>query len=430
VKIIIHRGSKEIGGSCVELKTDRSRILLDFGMPLVDDRKGRFDSMKIIGKSTKDHKMARILPNIQGLYKGERKSIDAVLISHSHPDHYGLLNYVRPDIPIHLSEGAKQLIEISNIFTLSKVGKLNTGIIGNKRVFKIGEFIITPYLVDHSAFDALAFLIEANGKRVFYSGDFRGHGRKSALFKQIIANPPKDIDCLIMEGTALGRENQAYKDEEEVQARIENILKNNNCISFLFTSSQNIDRLVSAYKACIRTDSMFVIDLYTAFVLERLRRISRNIPQFNWKGIRVMLQGRYGKVLIKAGYRDMLDRYDKRRIDMYDICLRKNKTLMLARDNFGFRNIATNYDVSLGSKIIYSMWDGYLSDEFKEFCRSNKLSIEHVHTSGHATMSNLKQFAKAMNPKSLIPIHTFHRSKYKEHFKNVKVLTNGKVLSI
>jgi len=31
----IHRGTKEIGGSCVEIWTESTRIVVDFGMPLV-----------------------------------------------------------------------------------------------------------------------------------------------------------------------------------------------------------------------------------------------------------------------------------------------------------------------------------------------------------------------------------------------------------
>jgi hypothetical protein len=32
----IHRGTQEIGGICVEIWTDKTRILLDFGIPLVE----------------------------------------------------------------------------------------------------------------------------------------------------------------------------------------------------------------------------------------------------------------------------------------------------------------------------------------------------------------------------------------------------------
>ena len=47
--------------------------------------------------------------------------------------------------------------------------------------FAIGRFIITPFLTDHSAFDAYMLLVEGAGKRVLYTGDFRRHGRKSVL---------------------------------------------------------------------------------------------------------------------------------------------------------------------------------------------------------------------------------------------------------
>ena len=59
--------------------------------------------------------------------------------------------------------------------------------------------------MDHSAFDAYALLVEADGKRVYYSGDFRGHGRKAALFEGMVRNPPGNIDVLLMEGTTIGR---------------------------------------------------------------------------------------------------------------------------------------------------------------------------------------------------------------------------------
>ena len=31
--LTIHRGTHEIGGSCVEIRTDKAKILIDLGMP-------------------------------------------------------------------------------------------------------------------------------------------------------------------------------------------------------------------------------------------------------------------------------------------------------------------------------------------------------------------------------------------------------------
>ena len=43
----IHRGTQEIGGSCVEIWTDTTRILVDFGMPLVEKDRSEFVSINI-----------------------------------------------------------------------------------------------------------------------------------------------------------------------------------------------------------------------------------------------------------------------------------------------------------------------------------------------------------------------------------------------
>jgi ribonuclease J len=354
MRIIIHRGTQEIGGSCVEVSTDKTKILIDFGIPLVTATKEPFDSKVLTGKSIEDLKKLKILPDVKGIYKGEQKEIDALLVSHSHPDHYGLLNYIHPEIPVYLSQGAKELIEISNIFTPNKIKRLNAKVINTKKSFTIGGLTITPYVVDHSAFDALAFLIEGESKRLFYSGDFRGHGRKSILFKQMLRNPPKDIDCLLMEGTSLGRGEKLCRDENMVQKRIQEILKEGGNITFLFVSSQNIDRIVSAYKACLTTNSIFIIDVYTAYILERLKKISRNIPQFDWRNIRVKFYDNHYKVITNKESLKTIYLYRKSKIDFNEINSSGRKVLMMGRDNLIFPKVLRRINNPKGAKIIYS----------------------------------------------------------------------------
>ena len=430
MKLTIHRGTQEIGGSCVELCTANSRILIDFGMPLVDSKGGRFDSNVLKDKTVQDLKELGLLPEIKGLYRGEEKSIDGILVSHSHMDHYGFLSYVNPDIPIYMSEGAKILVEISDIFIPHKTGNLNIKTIGKIKSFVVGEFKIDSYLVDHSAFDARAFLIEAEGKKIFYSGDFRGHGRKKILFDRIISNPPKDIDCLLMEGSMLGRGKQAYKDENAVQERIEEVLRGSSNMTFLFVSSQNIDRLVSAYKACLKTNHTFVIDIYTAYILDKLRKVSKNIPQFNWRNVRVKFIKNHADALANNVSEKLLYFYDTKKIDMLGINRKKSKILMLARDNSVFPRFVKGIKDIEGANIIYSMWKGYLTDKFKNYCDNKKLAIEQVHTSGHATVEDLEIFAKAINPKTLIPIHTFEGKQYPKLFENVRILKDGEVFEV
>jgi len=60
----IHRGTKEIGGSCVEIWTESTRIVVDFGMPLVNPDKTQFDSRAIKNLSVNELVSKGILPDI------------------------------------------------------------------------------------------------------------------------------------------------------------------------------------------------------------------------------------------------------------------------------------------------------------------------------------------------------------------------------
>jgi len=117
MKFTIHRGTQEIGGTCVEVSSGKTRILLDFGMPLGDGRGGEFDERALEGKSITELIERKILYSIKGLYKDSSPQIDAILISHSHKDHYGFLKYAHPDIPVYMSSGAEKLIDVLNVLS-------------------------------------------------------------------------------------------------------------------------------------------------------------------------------------------------------------------------------------------------------------------------------------------------------------------------
>ena len=151
----------------------------------------------------------------------------------------------------------------------------------------MGPFRVTPYLVDHIAFDAYSLLVEADGKRVFYSGDFRGHGRKKKLFEAMVKRPPKNIDVLLMEGTTIGRtgSDEGFATEDDLEMEFAQAFKETKGLHFVWTSSQNIDRLVTIFRAAKRTGRVLLIDLYTAVVLEATGRDS--IPQSDWDEVRL-----------------------------------------------------------------------------------------------------------------------------------------------
>jgi len=184
MKITIHRGTHEIGGSCVEVRSANSRIIIDIGMPLVNQGGERFDFKDYEGLSGPELVERKVLPDVPGLYEWDiaNKTPDGILISHAHIDHYGFYSYLNKDIRFYLGEASQRIIGLTSVFTSVKGTIANFLNFESGKSLTCGDFTITPFLMDHSAFDAHAFLIEADGKRIIYSGDFREHGRKSKAY--------------------------------------------------------------------------------------------------------------------------------------------------------------------------------------------------------------------------------------------------------
>jgi ribonuclease J len=80
----------------------------------------------------------------------------------------------------------------------------------------LGPFTIIPFFVDHSAYDSYAVLVEAEGKRLSSTGDFRAYGRKGSLTEKL---PPKNVNVLLMEGTWAGRDDQQFPTEDALVPR-------------------------------------------------------------------------------------------------------------------------------------------------------------------------------------------------------------------
>jgi len=132
----IHRGTKEIGGSCVEVWTENTRILLDFGMPLVEKDGKEFNFSKYKTLNVNELIDRGVLPDIETLYDNSKNLIDGVIISHPHQDHYGLSNFINEDVQYYLGEATHKIIEISNLFTPQEIHLKKRPILKNQRNLK------------------------------------------------------------------------------------------------------------------------------------------------------------------------------------------------------------------------------------------------------------------------------------------------------
>jgi len=192
--ITIHRGTHQIGGCVTEISAGCHRLFVDIG-----------DNLPGAGAP---------LPPIDGLTFGDG-SDSALLLTHYHGDHIGRLGDVLPGMPIHMGSTAKALamnLETRKRSDQSAMLAYVNGFAPLERI-EHGGITITPLMIDHSAFDAYMFLIEAEGLRILHTGDFRLHGIRGGKTLAMLAHYAGNIDYIICEGTTLSRDGQTPMSE-------------------------------------------------------------------------------------------------------------------------------------------------------------------------------------------------------------------------
>jgi ribonuclease J len=168
VRACLHRGAREIAGTCVELEHDGARLVLDVGLPLDAD----------------DGDVP--LPAVAGLAEGD-PSLVGVVVSHGHPDHHGLVARVAPSVPVYVGAVTERILRVAAFWSPAGADLRAAGHLDDRVPLPLGPFTVTPYLVDHSTFDSYALLVEAGGRRLLYSGDLRAHGRKPGTVRRLLA---------------------------------------------------------------------------------------------------------------------------------------------------------------------------------------------------------------------------------------------------
>jgi ribonuclease J len=418
MNITIHRGTHQIGGSCIELSTETTRIIFDVGKELPP----------LTGKIPDNNHDTL---NIASLFTSSQRQIDAVFISHYHGDHIGHIGDVLEGIPIFMGEKAAKIFNTTAQFTNSKAFVNSGKYLINGQEIKIGGISVVPYLVDHSAFDAYAFVISSQGKQVVYTGDLRAHGNKAEMMKVFLKQLPTKVDALIIEGTMMSRPTEQVKTEQQIGEEAETFMSIPDRPIFVVQASTNIDRLVQMYKAAKHSNRLFVMDIYTANVVSQL---GSSIPNpHTFKDIRVFYPFHLTKRMFSQPDSDeTMLKFSRYRISAEELSNRKDYC-MLIRDSmlFDLKKRLGNIE---GAGVIYSMWKGYMQTDrmqrLIDFCSLKNMEVVYLHTSGHADLETIKCIVKGCEPAKIIPVHTEYPERFADIFKNVIMVNDGQPTSI
>ena len=391
MRIRILKGTNQIGGV--------SKIIIDFG----DDLDG-----------------VKRLENIEGLTIG-KPVYEGVFITHNHQDHMGRIDDILDGVPVYMSDLSRKIFETVFCFSKNK-GKIHRQTINLEegKTVTIKDMKITPYIVDHSAYNSFMILIEAEGKRILHTGDFRNHGYKGVLLESTLKKIGK-IDLLITEGTTLSREQVKSKTETELVDDIVEKTKNYDQVLMLM-STTNIDRVTTMQRVANRTGKTVIHDIVLSNVLQL---VTQKIPNaLNSKSVGVYLPG---SVYIKRDREEY-----KKYIEPFQNKIEETGKLLHGKFIMNIRVSMLKDIERLKDKVldnccvVYSMWEGYQKEEiYKKFLdRMKELNIDiySLHISGHADYTAFNQVIEITKPNAVIPMHTENKEKIKDFTDKAVIL--------
>ena len=428
--LTIHRGTHEIGGSCVELRAGEDKLILDLGLPLMTKTGKPFDSSPLRSRTSEELVKEGILPDIPGLYPHNRDkgSVRGVLLSHAHMDHYGLLNYIAPDIPVWAGKATHALLCAAIPFLPSTPDIKAPEDFEKEQAFVLGPFTVVPYLMDHSAVDAYAFHITCGPKSVFYSGDFREGGWKTYALGRIKETLGGKVNILLLEGTLVGRKEDArFNSEEEVAREMERLFRAYEGKPVLvYASGQNVDRICSVVKAANRTKRDIIVDLYTGSILLAIAKSQEKMtipcPKSDDKAAMGVwfTDKTAGAVNRRNSDYHAPEACEHAKIKPEELERMLPNSVILVRPSMLADLVKV--DGMKDGLLVYSLWAGYKENsDTKKFLNSLigcGFSCQDVHFSGHANEATLKKLCDIVDPTTIIPIHTLHPDKYADLFPN------------
>ena len=384
MKLCIHRGTHQIGGIAAEISTASTRILIDMG-----------DELSL------DPSFVSAPLNIPGVTDGNGHC-NAVLFTHYHGDHTGQMLRIRPEIPIYAGALAKDIMRLSaerggqkNEALCRRIETIQTFSPG--KPFLIGDIQITPFCIDHSACDSYLFLIEADGKRLLYTGDFRLHGVRGNVMDKILDRRIGKVDVVVTEGTTVSRSEHEVVTEWDLQKHVKAYLRQYKYV-FVLCATTNLDRIFALARAVPR-GKYCICDDYQKMLVETVSK--------HWSGISSFYE--MPKLL-------SFKHHPPARFAELG-------GLMFVRANSKFGAIICQYDPAQ-SILLYSMWDGYRTKPDSTIPEFLSLTVTwaELHTSGHASPDDLRHVIEKADPEIVIPMHTDAPQKMQTLCQNRKVI--------
>jgi ribonuclease J len=380
LEIVPLGGLGEFGRNLLWLRSAESSLLVDIGVSFPDETFPGID---------------RIAPDLSAL-AGAR--IDAVLLTHGHEDHIGALGLLREisaapvyGFPFTLALARRRLEEAGAPLEALIEARPRESV-------EAGEFRFSFFRVSHSVPDSAAILIEAGGRRIFHSGDFKldpdPPDGETTDVEGIAEAAAAGIDLALVDSTNAERPGRAQSERvagEGLAAAFSQAPRR----ILLTTFSSHVARISQAVESALRlrrSVGFLGRSLRTVVdVAQRLRRFSlpsgavvgsQDLAGFPPERLLCLVSGSQGEAF-SALYRLALDEHVDLKLLPEDLVIFSARTIPGHERSV---NRVTDHLVRRGARVL-------------------RETEPPVHVSGHAHREDIADWLKLVRPKAVLPVH-------------------------
>jgi len=476
-KLTFFGGVGEIGGNKILLEHKNTRIFLDFGMSFKQSSKFFSEFLqprKCAGLT--DFFELGLLPDIKGLYRNdylthmgrqaEKRSVDAVFLSHAHADHINYLHFLRFDIPIYCTQTSKTILQVleqtgsSNLsdYTttceafqfykngkggLSRVTRKNGDFVHERNFIvmteeqrvKVGDLEVEMVPVDHSLPGSAAYIVYTDQGTLVYTGDIRFHGSKREHSRKFVqkAKAAKP-SWLLCEGTRIDK---TEKDSEDaVKQKITKLIAESQGMVFVEYPARDLDRACSVFEAAKANGRKFVVTMKLAYLIASLG----DEAPFCLDEVKVFVAKKSWGLIGRPGFDfDVVEKdYDTwernfifgaNAVTCEDLCRSPGEFVV----SMSLWEINQLVDIKPKDAVwIKSSCDPFCDEmELDEERKDNWLAHFGIkkystHASGHASGVELREMIAEIKPGQLFPLHTEKPEMFIGCCERVHRVENGK----
>ncbi|MFL2132032.1 MBL fold metallo-hydrolase [Ruoffia sp. FAM 24228] len=455
-KIRFWNGLDTIGGNIVEVATETSRVICDFGAA------GDLSAASLDNDYTPLEAgiVTGLIPAIPNLFETSKfKDIvlsdvskstknTAIFISHLHLDHMALLRFLPKGTDVYLSEDSVKLFE-----QLIKVGE-DESVMASIRPFvyektvNVGDISVVAYESDHDVVGISALFIGTPGYKVIHSGDLRLNGDHPETIKRWVEKAKEwQPDMLLIEGTSFSFDDSNDTIEEAVTEKaekknevvlvtehdlrryFENLLKTSTELLVLNPYIRNVERLKNLVELANKADRPLILEKPYATILRAFypnlllyvlkEEFEDNFTDDEYSGVK----NRSKKDLSQENR--LLNDSSAKIVTLDDI--RQNPSHYVLQNSFKHLNRlmtlpSGSYLHSNGEPL--GDYDPRFK-EMKETLERYQFKFVSFGASGHASQEDLLKVATTIQAKLTVPWHTFKP----KHYGNI-LAKNGLKISL